>query len=63
MTTPIHQESAKIYQFPRRREQGKPSSDLLKLSADLQSTESHVDFGSGWYHEAAVREANPARKP
>jgi len=49
--------SAKIYQFPRktsaspggsRRELGAARDDRLRVVPS-------VEFGSGWYHEAAVQ--------
>lgn len=54
--------TAKIYQFPRhataagRREQDKPVVDP-RSEHDLG-----IEFGSGWYHEAALREADRNRK-
>jgi hypothetical protein len=64
MTTNIYGHTAKIYQFPaggkagigERREQVKPIADLKQLQfADAEA-------GSGWYHEAAIQEAEHARK-
>ena len=55
MTTSSVRGSAKIYEFPlRRRAQAKAVEADVPLVAG--------DFGSGWYHEAALREAEPARK-
>lgn len=53
---------AKIYQFPfnataaGRRAQDKPAVDP-RCEHDLG-----IEFGSGWYHEAALREADRNRK-
>jgi hypothetical protein len=54
--------SAKIYQFPRRGiavaagREAKPALDHRLRAVPT------VDFGSGWYHEAAVQ-AERTRKP
>jgi hypothetical protein len=58
-------ESAKIYEFPRRaratadgqHEGNKPAVDLRSQQAPV------VEFGSGWYHEAAIQDAERTRKP
>jgi hypothetical protein len=64
MTTNIYGQTAKIYQFPARgkaaigenRQQPKPMADLASQRfADAAA-------GSAWYHEAAVQEAERARK-
>jgi Protein of unknown function (DUF2735) len=53
--------TAKIYQFPRRA--------AVAASREIKPAMDHrmravptVDFGSGWYHEAAIQ-ADRARKP
>ena len=58
MTTNVHRESAKIYQFPVRvraaagghRDGGKP---VVELSPRVAK----ASFGSGWYHDAAIQDA------
>jgi hypothetical protein len=64
MTTNIYGGTAKIYRFPaggragigERREQVKPIADVKSQQfADAAD-------GSGWYHEAAIQEAERARK-
>ena len=64
MTTNIYGHTAKIYQFPVRgkagivenREKAKPATDLTSQRfADAADA-------SSWYHEAAVQEAERARK-
>lgn len=62
MSTVISQHSAKILVFPRKS--SLPSvpvrlSDRMELDARVAC----VEFGSGWYHEAAVQDAQRARKP
>jgi hypothetical protein len=60
----VRQETAKIYQFPRRiapnsvgfRQQYASAAD--SASQPLPA----VECGSGWYHEAAI-EAERTRKP
>jgi hypothetical protein len=64
MTTSLGRESAKIYQFPVRvramagghREQAKPVADHMSPRA------ANAAYGDGWYHEAAVQEAERAVK-
>ena len=56
-------ESAKIYQFPAGGRGAKstgrgPQAKAKELSAQYAVT----DCGSGWYHDAAVREAELAGK-
>jgi hypothetical protein len=64
MTTSFYRESAKIYDFPvrnranvaGRRDQAKAVVELALPSA------ARTVFGSGWYHDAAVQEAERAPK-
>jgi hypothetical protein len=53
--------SAKIYQFPR-----KPAlrANVMgpKAGADQAGQTPRVEFGGGWYHEAAIQ-ADRQRKP
>jgi hypothetical protein len=63
VTTNFGRETAKIYQFPVRRP---PNADARrqrsKPAADLNSTQlPEVEFGSGWYHDAAIRDAERNR--
>jgi hypothetical protein len=58
MTANFDRESAKIYQFPVRgrfaasqREETKPNSKLTSQQVV------RVAVGSGWYHDAAIQEA------
>ncbi|MDP3897098.1 MAG: DUF2735 domain-containing protein [Mesorhizobium sp.] len=63
MNADVTQRSATIYQFPARgRMIGAPRRDETKANANLPQF-SDVVSGGNWYHEAAVREAEKARKP
>ena len=57
-------ETAKIYQFALRDRTARIGQrGRQKQSADLASARlAPTDFGSGWYHEAAVQDAAPAPK-
>ncbi|WP_158817989.1 DUF2735 domain-containing protein [Methylocapsa sp. S129] len=57
MTANSQPQSAKIYQFPR-----KTSASLAGAGREIKSALDHrqrvvptVEFGSGWYHEAAMQ--------
>jgi Protein of unknown function (DUF2735) len=62
MAERIQRETAKIYQFPAGGRAGRP--------ADSKSTQDHADatrhprveFGSGWYHDAAIEAEQPAKQ-
>ena len=63
MNETTQRESAKIYQFPAGGRGAKstgraPQGKIKELSAQYAVT----DYGSGWYHDAAVREAELASK-
>ena len=65
MSTTFRHEGAKIYEFPRkvRTAAGGPRRQN-QSDADLRSRPNpDVEFGSGWYHEAAVQDAERTRKP
>jgi uncharacterized protein DUF2735 len=56
--------SAKIYQFPRKAQASFAASNrraIVATNPRFQAAPA-VDFGSGWYHEAAI-EAERPRKP
>ena len=64
MDTNVRQETAKIYQFPRRI-----AADRAGFRQEYESAPDFrsqpfpaVEFGSGWHHEAAI-EAERTRKP
>jgi hypothetical protein len=60
----VRQETAKIYQFPRRI--AATNAGLRQEYASAPNFRSQplpaVECGSGWYHEAAI-EAERPRKP
>ena len=69
MTHEPARETARIYQFPVRVRHAS-SSDM---KADSRQSPARTDAGSaqiayaacgsGWYHDAAIQETEPARKP
>ena len=65
MTTNFHRGSATIYQFPAKV---RPDRDGAKTSENLAAPDlaslrvAHSAFGSAWYHEEAVQDAERARK-
>ena len=61
MAERIQRETAKIYQFPAG---GRASSATgNKRTEDVAAAARHprVDFGSGWYHDAAIEAERPAK--
>lgn len=61
MTAKSQRESAKIYQFPAGGRAGLEAERAAWREAmDPSQPRAKVVFGSGWYHEEAVREAEPA---
>ena len=64
MTENVYRESAKIYQFPAggrsalggRRHETKPATDFTAPRV------ANVALGNAWYHDAAVQDAERARK-
>jgi hypothetical protein len=61
MAESVLRESARIYQFPIRDRAVKASHREGQRVADLAARLPNTEFGSGWYHEAAVQEAEQAR--
>jgi hypothetical protein len=64
MSTQLRTETAKIYQFPRRTElgpDGRRREDRTATALDARGVLG-VECGSGWYHQAAIDEANRPRK-
>jgi len=64
MTTNFSTGSATIYQFPARlRGSVGGRCEETNVAEDFTSLRiAKTVFGSGWYHEAAVEEAERARK-
>lgn len=64
MNTPDKRQSAQIYQFPIGG-RGAASSRAVTVGAALHTDVADiapVECGSGWYHEAAIRQTDPSRK-
>ncbi len=64
MTTHSQPPSAKIYQFPRKGSvsQGGAGRDNRAARDERLRVVPSVEFGSGWYHDAAIQ-ADRVRKP
>lgn len=53
--------SAKIYQFPTRV---RSANDMRRAEDQVAAAELPcIEFGSGWYHDAAIEEAAPKPVP
>ena len=65
MGTTSRPETGKIYQFPRRSRTGEASRrDAGRRGAPAGSQGvAPVEFGAGWYHEAAIQDARRPVKP
>ena len=57
MNTNSQPPTAKIYQFPRKTSAipGGTGREIRVATDHRQRAVPNVDFGSGWYHEAAVQ--------
>ncbi|ACA18912.1 hypothetical protein M446_4571 [Methylobacterium sp. 4-46] len=56
-------ETAKIYQFPLRN-RAAPAARRPQAEAGERATRyADAAFGAGWYHEAAIQDADRSRKP
>ena len=63
MTTPEHRQSAIIYDFAARARAAMEARGQVGKMAELDRQQFPVvDFGSGWYHEAAIKDADRTRK-
>ena len=58
MATTYQRDSATIYEFPRRGRFAVAAQNDEARAARLP----RVVFGSGWYHDEAIEEADRARK-
>jgi hypothetical protein len=55
--------TAKIYQFPTKARPPAGHFDESKRAAAVTSPPiANTEFGSGWYHEEAIEEAERSRK-
>ena len=63
MITNSQPPSAKIYQFPRKASLNAAASNRdIKSAADLRARAlPSVEFGSGWYHDAAMQADRPRK--
>jgi hypothetical protein len=64
MTTALHRETAKIYQFPAGGRAAFNPGRRINQAAEAASSvrPSKVVYGGSWYHEAAIQDVDPARK-
>lgn len=64
MATHTQRETAKIYAFPTTiRPSVRRASDQPAIVAQFpRKIAEFVDFGSGWYHDAAIQEAQSQAK-
>lgn len=64
MAMHLHEGSARIYEFPKRgRFAVGGARQEAKAGADAASTRpAKAVVGSGWYHEAAIQEAERAAR-
>jgi hypothetical protein len=64
MTSHSQPPSAKIYQFPRKTQASAAAAGRNGWSARDERLRAlpTVEFGSGWYHDAAIQADRP-RKP
>ncbi|CAM5776714.1 hypothetical protein LMIY3S_05666 [Labrys miyagiensis] len=64
MTASTYRESAKIYVFPTRTRTAPTLNhgEVKPLAALNSNRLPTVEFGSGWYHDAAIQEAGETRK-
>lgn len=65
MSANIQRESAKIYAFPTKAQLASGyRRDKATMEAEVTAALrlKRTDFGSGWYHDAAIEEAASGRK-
>jgi hypothetical protein len=69
MTHEPARETARIYQFPVRARQASAPDAKAETRQGAARTDAgsaqiaYAACGSGWYHDAAIQETEPARKP
>lgn len=63
MPIPSHRETATIIAFPQKVQERRRPRSLAGDVVDLAERQLPlVDFGSGWYHEAAMQEEAAKRQ-
>ena len=64
MTEKLNRQSAKIYEFPSGGRAELHGHRLVKKAAAIVPASNRiakVEFGTGWYHDAAIQEAEMVR--
>lgn len=62
MTDKSQRQTAKIIQFPVKAHAGKFGQQASgRRAVELPARVATVEFGSGWYHDAAVEDADQVR--
>ena len=62
MSTNTDRASAKIYQFPARGRFAPHAAEARVANSDVIPRALKISFGSSWYHDEAIREAELTRK-
>lgn len=62
MANSLPQTTARIYQFPTRRSGEVPHAARGSGADRAAPAYPAVEFGSGWYHQAAIAESEKPRK-
>jgi hypothetical protein len=65
MSPHFETKTAKIYQFPQNRRKGQNGTQQTGVTSQKADPKPWpaADFGSGWYHQAAIQDADGPRKP
>lgn len=61
MTDTTQRQTAKVIQFPLERRVVRGNTQSVARKSVEQTPVVTVDAGSGWYHDAAIQDANTAR--
>jgi hypothetical protein len=62
MTETSERPTAKIYQFPVKVRAGRTADQHGRRMRELPAGAAPVECGSGWYHDAAIAEAEQAAR-
>jgi hypothetical protein len=65
MTAKVQHETAKIFAFPTRAQLAAGyRSDKLAMASEVADALrlKRTDFGSGWYHDAAIEDSGHGKK-